>query len=226
MPSVKPLSSSRRVVATIAIVVVASCAAIGVFLWGASRTSSGIVIWTASSGQPVPPDFTYIMFPPQGGAPILDHAGGTSIGTLHRAMLNVQSELSLEHIPVKDGQVVGVVKMESLRHNVHSAELHDFVAALVSEKQRGGGDNKWFGCYVELPPSDNGLVQLHVTGDDNHTIYEYQMTKVTLTPVRIARDSPLASLDSLPRFLIGSCAAIAIAFAGLAAVIVTWIIRR
>lgn len=225
MPSAKPPSRSHRVIATIAILVVAGCAAIGVFLWGASHASTGIVQWTASSGEPIPSDFTYIMFPPLGGTSILDHANGTSIGTLRRAMLNVQSELSLEYVLVQDGQIAGVVKMESLRHTTPPAELDDCLAALVREKQHAGGD-KWFGCTVQLPQSGNGPVQLHITGDDTHTVYEYQLTGTTLTPTKIVHDSPLASLDSLPRFLLASGVAIAIALAGLVAVIVTWTIRR
>jgi hypothetical protein len=166
------------------------------------------------------------MFPPPSGVPILEHAGGTPIGTLHRAVLNVQNELSLEYVSVRDGATSGVVELKLLRHATPPAELHDFLSALINEKQRGGGDNKWFGCKVELPASGNGPVRLHITGDDAHTIYEYQLTGPTLTPHRIVRDSPLASLDSLPRFLIGSGTALVIALAGLVAVIVTWTIRR
>lgn len=66
-------------------------------------------VWAATTAEPVPPDFLYVMFPKREQVPARDGPAGAEVGVLARALANRHQELRNEAIPFPaDGRTLYV----------------------------------------------------------------------------------------------------------------------
>lgn len=195
-------------------------------------TSKGAVRWASTSGEPIPDEFLYLMFPPAGGATVLDAAGRPlpSAPPLTRALINQHRELTLTTMPLAGTSVGASIAADQLSFWPADPTQRSAAVTQMIADRRAAGVAGFDLRATSLPQPDGSLLTTVILHRDMFIdLFEYRLTPTnppTPQPLRwINTNDRIRALDldhALPLFF--RLCAIAAAGSGLLAL--TVLLRR
>lgn len=145
--------------------------------------------WTAASGQPVPADFLYAMFPMNATVTMYDTPDGVPVGVLARAVVNSQEEIDAGGwIRVLNPAGDTWVRLSELAYLPPPGANVDYFAAFAAGYSARIGDE--FGrASVKLENANAGTtsVTLRLGRDDYAQRYEYEVANGLAVPKKYVR---------------------------------------
>ncbi len=142
--------------------------------------------WVSTSGQPVPPEFYYIMFPKSPATATYDKPDGKAVGTLTRAMINGQTELSdtwvsLNCTPLEPQWV----KFEEVTFDPPPS--HEALVAAASANYAARHYDPLANLSFHATPIPGGIeVHVQLRPDDDYVDnYVYTVSNGAATPIKM-----------------------------------------
>lgn len=142
--------------------------------------------WEASSGKPIPQDFYYIMFPKTSATATYDKPDGKAVGTLNRAMVNGQTELSDTWVTLNCAPAASQwVKFEELTFDPPTA--HEALVAAASANYAARHYDQFAYVSFDAIPIPSGIeVHVQLRPDDDYVDnYVYTVSNGIATPVKM-----------------------------------------
>jgi hypothetical protein len=173
-------------------------------------------IWISSSGHPTPSDFRYAMFPATNDVPIFDRPDGKEVGTLTRAMVNVESEVRAGGwVEVIDPAGSNWVRFEDLRYRAAPGSTTGYFDAFEKAYQaRDPADFRTASLRFKEGRGGPTRLTLHLGQDDAWQEYVYQLSGEIATPlVAYIMHGPSAGIIETSRIM-GAMVVAAVAVGG------------
>ena len=160
-------------------------------------TSKGAVRWASTSGEPIPDQFLYLMFPPADGAAVLDAAGRPlpSAPPLTRALINEHRELTLTTIPLAGTSVGASIATDQLTFWPSDPLLRSAAVTQMIADRRAAGVAGFDMRVTSLSQPDGSLLTTVILHRDIFIdLFEYR-----LAPTNPQMPQPLRWINSNDR---------------------------
>lgn len=143
--------------------------------------------WIASSGEPVPPDFCFAMFPIDNAVPLSSVPDGKPVATLTRAVVNTQEEVAAGGwVQVQDPNGPCVVQLSKLAYLPPETPTTDYFTSFVAAYQaREPKDFRSASFTLQRDPSGITIATLHLKQEDQWQDYIYEVTANRATPLEM-----------------------------------------
>lgn len=145
--------------------------------------------WTAASGEAVPENFQYVMFPTHEDVRRHDAPDGARIGTLDRAVVNSQAEIEAGGwVRVLGAESDSWVKLSELAYLPPSGANVDYFAAYAKvyreQIERGSGRAT---LEITGQAERNAIITLRLAQeqDDDAQKYVYEVSQGRATPIKM-----------------------------------------
>lgn len=163
--------------------------------------------WQASSGDPVPAEFLYAMFPANANVPIANTPGGTPTGVLTRALVNSQAEIDAGGwVQLQDAAASGWVPLSELRFEPPANSGVDYFAAFNAAYQaRAPGDRRGASLNFGPDPSGVQMATLRLKQENHWQEYVYLISAGKAKPLEMYRIfGPGEALRNFGRVLVAA----------------------
>jgi hypothetical protein len=183
--------------------------------------------WSSASGDPVPPEFCYVMFPASTSVPMRDAppSSPTSkpIGTLQRAVVNSQEEIDAGGwVAVQSSSSVGWVQIDDLIYLPPAASTTDLFGGFVAA-YRALDSDPFCDASFDLSQTPGGptIANLRLRDDDHWQEYRYEITPAGPRPIEMYKVfGPALAMEDLGRVVIAAAAALGFLAVAITAVVI------
>lgn len=142
--------------------------------------------WEASSGTPIPQNFYYIMFPKSAATVTCDKPDGKAVGTLTRAMVNSQTELTDTWVSLNCAPAASQwVRVEDLTFDPPPS--NEALVAALSANYTARHSDPFASVKFRSNPIPGGIeVHVQLRPDDDYVdTYVYTVSNGIATPVKM-----------------------------------------